>query len=64
VSITPRFYHVHHSVNLTLSNANSGVTFSIWDRLFGTYVDPEIVKEELSFGIREKVPLVRLVAGV
>ena len=55
---------MHHSVNLTLSNANSGVTFSIWDRLFGTYVDPEIVKEELSFGIREKVPLVRLVAGV
>jgi hypothetical protein len=32
--------------------------------LFGTYVDPETVKEELSFGIGEQVPLVRLVAGV
>jgi sterol desaturase/sphingolipid hydroxylase (fatty acid hydroxylase superfamily) len=64
VFITPRFHHVHHSDNLTLSNTNFGVTFSIWDRLFGTYVDPETVKEELSFGIGEEVPLVRLVIGV
>ena len=64
VFITPRFHHVHHSDNLTLSNANFGVIFSIWDRLFGTYVNPDEVKEPLSFGIGEKVPLVRLVIGV
>jgi sterol desaturase/sphingolipid hydroxylase (fatty acid hydroxylase superfamily) len=64
VFITPRLHHVHHSDNLTLSNANFGVIFSIWDRLFGTYVDPDEVKEPLSFGIGEKVPLVRLVLGV
>ncbi|THJ19817.1 MAG: sterol desaturase family protein [Nitrospira sp. CG24D] len=64
VFITPRLHHVHHSDNLTLSNANFGVIFSIWDRLFGTYVDPETVKEELSFGIGEEVPPLRLVLGV
>ena len=64
VFITPRLHHVHHSDNLTLSNANFGVIFSIWDRLFGTYVNPDELKEPLSFGIGEKVPLVRLVLGV
>ena len=64
VFVTPRYHHVHHSDNLTLSNANFGVTFSIWDRLFGTYVNPDEVREPLSFGIGEKVPLVRLALGV
>jgi sterol desaturase/sphingolipid hydroxylase (fatty acid hydroxylase superfamily) len=64
VFVTPRYHHVHHSDNLALSNANFGVTFSIWDRLFGTYVDPEGVKEPLSFGIGEQVPLARLVVGI
>jgi sterol desaturase/sphingolipid hydroxylase (fatty acid hydroxylase superfamily) len=64
VFVTPRFHHIHHSDNLALSNANFGVTFSIWDRLFGTYVNPDEVKEPLSFGIGEKVPLVRLALGV
>jgi sterol desaturase/sphingolipid hydroxylase (fatty acid hydroxylase superfamily) len=36
----------------------------MWDRLFGTYVNPDEVKEPLSFGIGEKVPLVRLALGV
>jgi len=64
VMVTPRTHHVHHSDNLALSNANFGVTFSIWDRLFGTFVNPEDVKEPLTFGIREKVPLLRLSLGV
>lgn len=64
VFVTPRFHHIHHSENMALSNANFGVTFSIWDRLFGTYVNPDELKEELSFGIGEKVPLIRLVVGV
>ena len=37
-----------------------GVTFTIWDRLFGTYVNPDDGQGALSFGIGEKVPLVRL----
>ena len=64
VMVTPRYHHIHHSDNPAHSNANFGVTFTVWDRLFGTYVDPETVEQPISFGIGEQVPLVRLVAGV
>lgn len=63
VLVTPRYHHVHHSCDPAFYNSNFGVTFSIWDRMFGTYTDPDRVKEPLSFGIGEKVPVVRLVAG-
>lgn len=64
ILVTPRYHHIHHSDDPALANANFGVTFSLWDRIFGTYVDPETVKQPISFGIGEQVPLVRLVAGV
>jgi sterol desaturase/sphingolipid hydroxylase (fatty acid hydroxylase superfamily) len=44
--------------------ANLATLFTVWDRLFGTYVDPDSVKGELSFGIGEEVPPLRLVLGV
>lgn len=62
--VTPRYHHIHHSNKPEHYMANLAALFTIWDRLFGTYVDPEEVKEELSFGIGEDVPLVRLALGV
>ena len=62
--VTPRYHHVHHSDNPEHYMANLAALFTVWDRLFGTYVDPESVKGELSFGIGEEVPALRLVAGV
>ena len=64
IFVTPRYHHIHHSDDPAHQHANFGVTFSVWDRLFGTYVNPEAVKKPVSFGIGEEVPLVRLVAGV
>lgn len=64
IMVTPRYHHIHHSDDPAYYNANFGVTFTIWDRIFGTYVDPEAVKQPISFGIGEQVPLVRLIAGV
>ena len=64
IFVTPRYHHVHHSENPAHANANFGVTFSVWDRMFGTYVDPEGLKAPITFGIGERVPLARLVAGV
>lgn len=64
IFVTPRYHHIHHSDDAVHQHANFGVTFSVWDRLFGTYVNPEEVKKPVSFGIGEKVPLVRLVAGL
>jgi len=62
--VTPRYHHVHHSSNPEHYLANLGILFTVWDRLFETYVNPDEVKEPLSFGIGEKVPLVRLALGV
>ena len=62
--VTPRYHHIHHSDNPAHYKANLAALFTIWDRLFGTYVNPDEVKEPLSFGIGEKVPLVRLALGV
>lgn len=64
IVVTPRYHHVHHSDHPAHVNANFGVTFSIWDRLFGTYIDPEEFTTPITFGIGERVPLMRLVAGV
>jgi sterol desaturase/sphingolipid hydroxylase (fatty acid hydroxylase superfamily) len=64
VMVTPRTHHIHHSDDLALSNANFGVTFSIWDRMFGTFVDPEQLTKPISFGIKEQIPLPRLALGV
>ena len=62
--VTPHYHHIHHSSKPEHYLANLGILFTVWDRLFGTYVDPDEVKEPLSFGIGEKVPLVRLALGV
>lgn len=62
--VTPRYHHIHHSDKPEHYMTNLAALFTIWDRLFGTYVDPENVKEELSFGIGEEVPLARLALGV
>jgi len=62
--VTPRYHHIHHSDNPSHYMKNLAALFTVWDRLFGTYVDPESVKGELSFGIGEEVPPLRLVLGV
>ena len=39
--ITPNFHRVHHGAR-GLSNKNLGFVFTLWDRIFGTYVDPRV----------------------
>jgi sterol desaturase/sphingolipid hydroxylase (fatty acid hydroxylase superfamily) len=62
--VTPRFHHIHHSDDPCHFVANLGNLFTLWDRLFGTYVDPETVARPLSFGIDTREHPVRLVLGV
>ena len=40
---TPNMHHIHHHYRQPYSDTNYGNIFSIWDRLFGTYMtlDPE-----------------------
>lgn len=53
VFVTPRYHHIHHSADAKLHDGNYGSLFSIWDRLFGTYVDPEVTRPK-AFGAGEK----------
>ena len=52
--ITPAYHRIHHSATIH-RGLNLGTTFSIWDRMFGTYVDPETVPETFPLGLGEPV---------
>ncbi len=41
VIVTPAVHAVHHSSLKAETNANYGAVFSIWDRIFGSFVDPQ-----------------------
>jgi sterol desaturase/sphingolipid hydroxylase (fatty acid hydroxylase superfamily) len=64
VLITPRIHHIHHSRDPRHYGRNLGSLLSIWDRMFGTFVDPDDVKMPLKFGIPEAVSGPRMVVGV
>lgn len=38
VIVTPDMHRTHHSIRMDEGNSNFGQVFTIWDRLFGTYV--------------------------
>ncbi|HTR51554.1 MAG TPA: sterol desaturase family protein [Kofleriaceae bacterium] len=44
VLVTPRSHHIHHSASPEHYNKNFGVVFSIWDRMFRTWLDPDKTK--------------------
>jgi sterol desaturase/sphingolipid hydroxylase (fatty acid hydroxylase superfamily) len=64
VFVTPRYHQIHHSTSPDHYERNLGDLLTVWDRLFGTYVDPGRVKRPLSFGIDSRPHPVRLVLGV
>lgn len=41
ILVTPRFHHLHHSADSHLHHGNYGSLFTLWDRLFRTYRDPD-----------------------
>jgi sterol desaturase/sphingolipid hydroxylase (fatty acid hydroxylase superfamily) len=52
VLVTPRYHHIHHSSDAELHDGNYGALFTLWDRLFGTYVDPDVATPR-TFGTGE-----------
>lgn len=61
--ITPDYHRVHHGAR-GLSRKNLAFVLTVWDRMFGTYADPEKVGEfQLGFApLRSN--LVRMIIGV
>ena len=49
--VTPRMHFVHHSARKDYSNSNYGFVFSIWDRMFGTFTDPDSVSLDEELGL-------------
>jgi sterol desaturase/sphingolipid hydroxylase (fatty acid hydroxylase superfamily) len=52
--ITPHYHRIHHSATIHRGK-NLGTTFSIWDRMFGTFVDPVSVSDSFPLGLGEPV---------
>jgi sterol desaturase/sphingolipid hydroxylase (fatty acid hydroxylase superfamily) len=64
VLVTPRYHHIHHSADAKLHDGNYGALLSIWDRLFGTYLDPDTtVPRKFGTGEPRRDPVL-LVLGV
>lgn len=52
--VTPDYHRIHHAA-VVHRGKNLAGTFRIWDRMFGTYVDPATVRGEYELGLGEKV---------
>jgi sterol desaturase/sphingolipid hydroxylase (fatty acid hydroxylase superfamily) len=62
--VTPRYHFVHHSARPELANSNYGFVFTWWDRLFGTYTDPDRVPADDPLGLGYAIPKWRLLIGL
>ncbi|MBQ0724413.1 MAG: sterol desaturase family protein [Cycloclasticus sp.] len=52
IIVTPDMHRVHHSVEDNEANSNFGFNLSIWDRVFGTYINqPRDGHQSMSIGI-------------
>lgn len=50
ILVSPAAHRIHHSAATRHFNRNMGGTFIFWDRLFGTYHNPELV---MTLGVEE-----------
>jgi sterol desaturase/sphingolipid hydroxylase (fatty acid hydroxylase superfamily) len=52
----PEQHRLHHSMNLDEGNSNLGSAFVIFDRLFGTWLDPHARAPVGAIGVAEQTP--------
>lgn len=53
VLVTPRMHFLHHSLDAQYGQCNYGFYFSIWDRVFGTYVNAQTVDFKGPLGLTD-----------
>jgi sterol desaturase/sphingolipid hydroxylase (fatty acid hydroxylase superfamily) len=54
IFVTPDMHRVHHSTERDETNSNYGFNLSVWDRLFGTYIEqPRKGHTDMVIGIPE-----------
>ena len=50
--VTPNLHHTHHYTDATAANKNFGVIFSVWDRLFSSYLSPgSLTQDTPQYGV-------------
>ena len=49
VFVSPNMHKVHHHHKMPYTDSNYGNIFSLWDRLFGTYMNLDL--EKIRYGI-------------
>ena len=62
--VTPRMHFIHHSARREYTDSNYGFVFSVWDRLFGTYTDPDSVPLEDGLGLDYEDSKWRMLIGL
>ena len=63
ILITPNYHRVHHGAR-GLSNKNLGFILTVWDRIFGTYVDPQPIGKDFALGyVSTSNRLLRMLVG-
>jgi sterol desaturase/sphingolipid hydroxylase (fatty acid hydroxylase superfamily) len=64
IFITPNYHRIHHGAR-GLSSKNLGFVLTIWDRMFGTYVNPQLVGKDFALGfVSTQKRLLRMIAGI
>ena len=54
ILVTPDMHRVHHSVIVKETNSNYGFSISLWDRLFGSYINqPAKGHDDMTIGLEE-----------
>lgn len=62
--VVPRYHFVHHGTDRRLNDSNFGFLFTVWDRMFGTYTNPDAVEKNFRLGIDYEVGVGRLLIGL
>jgi sterol desaturase/sphingolipid hydroxylase (fatty acid hydroxylase superfamily) len=64
IFVTPRFHFVHHISTRMHTDSNYGFVFSFWDRIFGTYTNPDEIDNNAPMGLDYEISNLRLLLGI
>jgi len=51
ILVTPEIHRIHHSSYKKYTNSNYGMIFTLWDRIFGTFTQPNQIKHPIIYGL-------------
>ena len=63
VFVTPNYHRIHHGAE-GMTDKNLGFVFTLWDRMFGTYIRPEAGRDFPISAEPVQRRLLRLLAGI